>query len=95
MRTKPNQMMGKLQEVRAWAQGKIDARQEPPWAWYQYMKLIETCDTILASMNATVKTASLQQSESRPGNVIQLAGSTSRQDAAPHHPDSETPQMPM
>ena len=30
----------KLQEMRDWAQGKIDNGTEPPWAWYQYMKLI-------------------------------------------------------
>jgi len=39
-----------LQKVRDWATDKITAGQEPPWAWYQYMKLRETCDAILAGM---------------------------------------------
>jgi len=38
-----------LARMRNWAQSKIDTNQEPPWAWYQYMKLIETLDAILAS----------------------------------------------
>ncbi len=39
-----------LNNVRVWAQDKINAGQEPPWAWYQYMKLVETIDAIQASM---------------------------------------------
>lgn len=42
-----------LRQVREQAQARIDAGQEPPWAWYQYMKLVETCDAILASMRST------------------------------------------
>lgn len=41
-----------LQAVREWAHGKIKAGAEPPWAWYQYMKLIETLDAIIAGMGA-------------------------------------------
>jgi hypothetical protein len=36
-----------LEAVRAWADGKIVTGAEPPWAWYQYMKLRETLDAIL------------------------------------------------
>jgi hypothetical protein len=43
-----------LKSVRDWAQSKIDAGSEPPWAWYQYMKLVETCDAILRGMECTV-----------------------------------------
>jgi|KBSMisStaDraftv2_1062788.scaffolds.fasta_scaffold559509_1 hypothetical protein len=32
--------------VRDWARGKIDAGKEPPWAWYQYMKLVDAVDSI-------------------------------------------------
>lgn len=95
MGAKCKRMDGTLQEVRNWAKAKIDARQEPPWAWYQYMKLIETCDAILASMNVTVKTASSQQSGPPQGNVIPLAGAKSHRDTAQPRPDNEHPQMPM
>jgi hypothetical protein len=35
------QMRPTLIRVKEWAQSKIRAGAEPPWAWYQYMKLIE------------------------------------------------------
>ncbi len=42
-----------LQKVREWADGKIATGVEPPWAWFQYMKLRETLDAILGGMDAT------------------------------------------
>jgi len=45
METKPT---AELQRVRQWAHDKIDAGSEPPWAWYQYMKLIETIDALFS-----------------------------------------------
>ena len=42
--------MGKIDDclviVRDWAEHKIGAGREPPWAWYQYMKLVEAVDSI-------------------------------------------------
>jgi hypothetical protein len=32
--------------VRDWAEAKVSTGREPPWAWYQYMKLIETVSAI-------------------------------------------------
>jgi hypothetical protein len=43
-----------LEKVRTWANDKIATGAEPPWAWYQYMKLRETLDAILNGMDATV-----------------------------------------
>lgn len=56
-------MTENLTAVRSWAQEKISAGTEPPWAWYQYMKLIETIDAILAS-NACVSTVEVSASQS-------------------------------
>ena len=47
-----------LTDVREWAQSKIAGGQEPPWAWFQYMKLVETANAILAGQNCTVTTES-------------------------------------
>ena len=33
--------------VRDWAKAKVDTGREPPWAWYQYMKLIDAVDALL------------------------------------------------
>ena len=35
-----------LATLRKWAESRIAAGSEPPWAWYQYMKLIETVAAI-------------------------------------------------
>ena len=45
-------MREELQKVRDWANEKIANGQEPPWAWYQYMKLRETLQAILAGIQA-------------------------------------------
>ena len=39
-----------LERVQEWALQKL-ATGEEPWAWYQYMKLGETLDAILAGMD--------------------------------------------
>jgi hypothetical protein len=39
-----------LQRLRNWAEAKIAAGQEPPWAWYQFMKLREAVDAIIGEM---------------------------------------------
>ena len=44
-------MRQELERVREWAATKIQGGSEPPWAWYQYMKLVETADAILAGMD--------------------------------------------
>jgi len=41
-----------LERVLNWADGKLAAGAEPPWAWYQYMKLRETLQAILAGIQA-------------------------------------------
>ena len=55
-----------LDRVRSWADAKIAAGQEPPWAWFQYMKLRETLDAILAGIDH-VTTENLPQSAERSG----------------------------
>lgn len=36
-----------LRDVRQWALNKIHAGQEPPWSWYQHMKLVEAIEAIV------------------------------------------------
>lgn len=42
-----------LSKMRAWADDKIATGAEPPWAWFQYMKLREVLDQIIAGRAAT------------------------------------------
>lgn len=88
-------MEKKLQEVREWAKSKIASGQEPPWAWYQYMKLVETVDAILAGQGCISPTGNLQQSDAHQGMRLRLVDSTYRQDSVQHHQDTLWPQMPM
>jgi hypothetical protein len=46
---------GDLEHVRCWAKAKIDTGNEPPWAWYQYMKLVETIDAIVEGQSASAR----------------------------------------
>jgi hypothetical protein len=69
-----------LKRVRDWAKEKIQGGSEPPWAWFQYMKLIENVDAILDGIAATT-TENLQQSAERPGTSLRLVDSTDRKDS--------------
>lgn len=88
-------MKRQLEEVRKLAQAKLDARQEPPWSWYQYMKLVETCNAILAGINTTRQTGSSLQPGPLRGNVIPLVEATHQPSTAQRHQDVEPVPMPM
>jgi hypothetical protein len=83
-----------LERVRQWARDKIQSGDEPPWAWYQYMKLIETCDAILAGMDATT-TESSPRSALHRGGGLRLVDSTYQPNAVQHHPGDEPVLLPM
>jgi len=83
-----------LNDVRQWAKTKIDGGQEPPWSWYQYMKLIETIDTILESTAFATK-ENLQQSDKHQDVRLQLVDSMYLQGNAQPHQADVTIQMPM
>ena len=83
-----------LQQVRDWAQAKINTGAEPPWAWYQYMKLVETADAILSGMAATT-TANSPQSDQHPEKHLQLVDSTRPPDGAQPHPIGIPVRLPM
>jgi hypothetical protein len=74
-----------LEKARAWADEKLSLGQEPPWAWYQYMKLRETLDAILAGQAATAvfnPTESLPQLAQRPARHLRLVGEANQQDTS-------------
>lgn len=84
-----------LLRIRDWAKGKVAQGAEPPWAWYQYMKLIEAIEAICAGRAATQPMENLPRSESRPGARLQLVGSKCQPDTAPPHHACLPVQMPM
>lgn len=82
-----------LQNTLDWAKEKLASGQEPPWAWYQYMKLRETLEAIMDGMDAT--TESLQQSEQHPGRHLRLVETIDQQDSVRRHPSDDPVQLPM
>ena len=87
-----------LQGVRDWANGKLATGAEPPWAWYQYMKLRETVDAILAGMESTAPVtvpADLPPEAPRRGSGhLRLVGTCPPDTAQPRQAD-EPIQLPM
>ncbi len=93
MRKKP-EILGDLKKIREWADSKISSESEPPWAWYQYMKLRETLDAILGGMEAVSPTANLQQSATRQGAGLRLVDSKRRPDSAQRRPSGTPVPLP-
>ena len=85
----------KLREVRVWAEEKIAQGSEPPWAWYQYMKLIETIRAIEAGMGTITPTGKSRQLEERSGRHLRPVDSTYSPDSAQPHPSGLPAQLPM
>ena len=78
-----------LQKVRDWADQKITTGAEPPWSWFQYMKLREVTDQILSAMSTTAVTqlpASSPVGAVRRGNGHLRVVSGIEPEKAQHHP---------
>lgn len=87
-------MREELEKVRNWANDKIASGQEPPMAWFQYMKLRETCDEILSGMSATTPLDS-PESQRSPGERLRLVDSTDQPGTVQHHPVGLPVRLPM
>ncbi len=83
-----------LRRVKEWAQEKAKSGSEPPWAWYQLMKLVEAISAIQQGMESTT-TANSPREVERRGKLIQLAAAKCSQDNAPRCPDEERVPLPM
>jgi hypothetical protein len=85
-----------LERVRDWALQKLATGQEPPWAWYQYMKLRETLDAILAGMDAlTPQTENSPEEAPRRGTRLRLVEATRSPNTAQRRRADEPVQLPM
>jgi hypothetical protein len=89
-----------LERVRDWTQEQLTTGDQPPWAWFQYMKLRETLDAILAGMDATVPLDELtkersQRSAPRPGTHLRLVADTDSRDTAPPRSSELAARLPM
>lgn len=87
---------------RGWAEGRVASGNEPPWAWYQYMKLIETVAAIQTSRAAVAGAASgsvqTAVAVSPPkGDAVSDIGARRRQRRRDddENGDDEDPSLPM
>ena len=88
-------MQDDLERIRQWAQEKTQGGSEPPWAWFQYMKLVETIDAILDGMASTSSMESSPQSDEHQESGLQLVDSTFQPDAPRRRRVGLPVQMPM
>lgn len=84
-----------LERVREWAAQKLSMGKEPPWSWYQLMKLSEAIDAILAGMASTRPTADLQGAAAHQGACLRLVGAIDPPENAQSHPVRSDIPMPM
>lgn len=84
-------MYEELRKVRDWADEKIASCQEPPWAWYQLMKLREAADAILAG---AAQLTDSPQSGSHLAERPRLVVSNAPRDSVPPRPPDDPVQLP-
>jgi hypothetical protein len=88
-------MKDELAKIRAWAQAKIDAGQEPPWAWKTYKDLIEVVDEILAGQAATITLEDSLRLQDQSECVPPLSGNIVRIDSARRRSAPQRIRLPM
>jgi|SRR5579859_1871556 len=70
--------VGVYRAAREAALAMIATGQEPPWAWYRYMQLVEACDAIVAgNPPISAETMSRIAPESRVVELVRLPPATS------------------
>jgi len=83
---------------RGWAEGRIASGNEPPWAWYQYMKLIETVTAIQTSRAAVAGAPGSVQTAvpvSPPNRDAVTEMGARRRQRRDDDDDDEDPSLPM
>jgi hypothetical protein len=73
----PRMMRDELERVREWAIEQLAESTERPWSWYQYMKLREATESILAGIDV----AQPMEEEQRSASHLRLVGAV---DLRPH-----------
>jgi hypothetical protein len=58
-----------------WAKDKVRAGREPPWAWYQYMKLVEAVDAIRQGRG---RVRQVEEGSHEPARTREASDSTTR-----------------
>jgi hypothetical protein len=82
-----------------WAESRVATGNEPPWAWYQYMKLIETVEAIQTSRAAASPSAgatrAARQRSAASGPKTERVADIGTQRRRRRRDDDEEPPLPM
>jgi len=70
-----------------WAREKPSTGQEPPWAWFQYLKLEETLGSILSGMAASIPLGSLQSDLCQERHLLLVRHTIQQERAQSHQSD--------
>ncbi len=95
MKNPDKKIRADLERIHEWAGDKIGAGNEPPWAWYQYMKLRETIDAILGGMGVVTTRADSPESESHQDSGLRLVANTDSREIARRHRLGTPTRLPM
>lgn len=74
---------GELERVLAWAKSRLQGGEEPPWTFYELMKLAEALEALLAGMDAGApmpQTASSPATAPRRGAHLRLVATATPPD---------------
>ena len=72
-------MRQELERVRVWATEQLAEGTERPWSVYQYMKLREASESILAGMDVAQPMEDFRESGPRSGRFLRLLRSVDEQ----------------
>jgi hypothetical protein len=75
----PRTMRQELERVRVWATEQLAAGTERPWSVYQYMKLREASESILAGMDVAQPMADSEKAAPDRGDSLRLLRSVDEQ----------------
>ncbi len=88
-----NKIESQLDDILAWAKEKLADGKEPPWSWYQFMKLREAIEAIRSGATNIPKEY-LPQSAAHPETERQQPVSVVQLDTVRLRRDSTLPQEP-
>jgi len=83
-----------LERIRDLAVERLSTGSEPPWVWYQLMKLREASESLIQGMDATQPTVGSQERGPQRGAGLRLVGSGDQQESAQRHPDKLSVRLP-
>jgi hypothetical protein len=75
----PRTMRQELERVRVWAIEQLAEGTERPWSVYQYMKLREAAESILAGMDVAKPMGDAQKASPDRGDSLRLLRSADEQ----------------